>query len=92
MGSFDPAFLEVPEEVIIATIRANQKCFCLRDSSGKLAPNFIITSNQVAEDGGAASSNMKPITPCGSVGSTRRPTPIDRTARLPNKADRRFLD
>lgn len=53
MGSFDPAFLEVPEEVIIATIRANQKCFCLRDSSGKLAPFFIITSNQVAADGGA---------------------------------------
>lgn len=53
MGSFDPAFLEVPEEVIIATIRANQKCFCLRDSSGKLAPNFIIISNQIAEDGGA---------------------------------------
>jgi glycyl-tRNA synthetase beta chain len=53
MGSFDPKFLEVPEEVIIATIRANQKCFCLRDASGKLAPNFIITSNQIAEDGGA---------------------------------------
>jgi glycyl-tRNA synthetase beta chain len=52
MGSFDPAFLEVPEEVIIATIRANQKCFCLRDSSGKLAPFFIITSNQLAADGG----------------------------------------
>jgi glycyl-tRNA synthetase beta chain len=52
MGSFDPAFLEVPEEVIIATIRANQKCFCLRDSTGKLAPFFIITSNQVAADGG----------------------------------------
>ena len=52
LGSFDPQFLEVPEEVIIATIRANQKCFCLRDSSGKLAPFFIITSNQVAEDGG----------------------------------------
>ncbi|RYE44134.1 MAG: glycine--tRNA ligase subunit beta [Hyphomicrobiales bacterium] len=52
LGSFDPAFLEVPEEVIIATIRANQKCFCLRDSSGKLAPFFIITSNQIAADGG----------------------------------------
>src|SRR5690349_24069024 len=53
MGTFDPAFLEVPEEAIIATIRANQKCFCLRDASGKLAPNFIIISNQIAEDGGA---------------------------------------
>ncbi|KRA55965.1 glycine--tRNA ligase subunit beta [Devosia sp. Root635] len=53
MGSFDPAFLELPEEVIIATIRANQKCFCLRDASGKLAPNFIITANTIAADGGA---------------------------------------
>lgn len=52
MGSFDPAFLKLPEEVIIATIRANQKCFCLRDASGKLAPNFIITANTVASDGG----------------------------------------
>lgn len=53
MGSFDPRYLAVPEEVIIATIRANQKCFCLRDAAGKLAPNFIITSNNVATDGGA---------------------------------------
>ncbi|WP_375449720.1 glycine--tRNA ligase subunit beta [uncultured Devosia sp.] len=53
MGAFDPAFLKLPEEVIIATIRANQKCFCLRDASGKLAPNFIITANTVASDGGA---------------------------------------
>ena len=53
MGSFDPEFLKLPEEVIIATIRANQKCFCLRDSSGKLAPNFIITSNTIPADGGA---------------------------------------
>src|SRR5690606_28986529 len=54
MGSFDPDFLKLPEEVIIATIRANQKCFCLRDASGKLAPNFIITANTEAADGGAA--------------------------------------
>jgi glycyl-tRNA synthetase beta chain len=53
MGTFDPDFLKLPEEVIIATIRANQKCFCLRDANGKLAPNFIITANTVATDGGA---------------------------------------
>ncbi len=53
MGSFDPDFLKLPEEVIIATIRANQKCFCLRDAGGKLAPKFIITANTVATDGGA---------------------------------------
>ena len=53
MGSFDPEFLKLPEEVIIATIRANQKCFCLRDASGKLAPNFIITANTIPADSGA---------------------------------------
>lgn len=52
MGSFDPDFLEVPEEVIITTIRANQKCFCLRDASGRLAPKFLLTANTVAKDGG----------------------------------------
>ncbi|KAB0264477.1 glycine--tRNA ligase subunit beta [Microvirga brassicacearum] len=30
MGSFDEAFLEIPPEVIRTTIRANQKCFVLR--------------------------------------------------------------
>ncbi|RYE10604.1 MAG: glycine--tRNA ligase subunit beta [Hyphomicrobiales bacterium] len=54
MGSFDPEFLKVPEEVIIATIRANQKCFCLRQANGKLAPYFLLTANNVASDGGAA--------------------------------------
>ncbi|HQZ11796.1 MAG TPA: glycine--tRNA ligase subunit beta [Devosia sp.] len=52
MGAFDESFLSVPEEVIIATIRANQKCFCLRDADGKLANRFLLTSNNVATDGG----------------------------------------
>jgi glycyl-tRNA synthetase beta chain len=33
MGSFDPAFLAIPPEVIRATIRVNQKCFVLRGPS-----------------------------------------------------------
>lgn len=53
MGTFDAAFLSVPEEAIIATIRANQKCFCLRDmATGKLANKFILTANLIASDGG----------------------------------------
>jgi len=54
MGSFDPSFLAVPEEVIIATIRANQKCFCLRDAQGKLANKFLLVANNLATDGGTA--------------------------------------
>jgi len=53
MGSFDEAFLDIPPEVIRTTIRANQKCFVLRDpNTGKLANKFLLTSNLVASDGG----------------------------------------
>src|ERR1700677_5419533 len=54
MGEFEPTFLEIPPEAIRATIRANQKCFVLRDGAGKLANKFILVSNLVASDGGAA--------------------------------------
>jgi glycyl-tRNA synthetase beta chain len=54
MGEFDAAFLDLPPEAIRATIRANQKCFVLRDGAGKLANNFILVSNLVAPDAGAA--------------------------------------
>jgi glycyl-tRNA synthetase beta chain len=54
MGSFEEAFLEVPEEVIRTTIRANQKCFVVRDTkTGKLTNRFIATANTIATDGGA---------------------------------------
>jgi glycyl-tRNA synthetase beta chain len=54
MGSFEEAFLAIPGEVIRATIRANQKCFVLRDGAGKLANRFLLVTNQVAPDGGKA--------------------------------------
>jgi glycyl-tRNA synthetase beta chain len=54
LGEFEPAFLELPPEVIRATIRANQKCFVTRDERGKLANCFILVANIAASDGGAA--------------------------------------
>jgi len=55
MGAFDPAFLDVPDEVVRATIRANQKCFVLKDpATGRLANKFVLVSNLAASDGGAA--------------------------------------
>ncbi len=100
MGEFEAAFLDLPAEVIRATIRANQKCFVLReapassvmagphpaihgapsgaktdgaatrngvdgrhkaghdagasDGEGKLANKFVLVSNLIAPDGGAA--------------------------------------
>ncbi|MFZ5704988.1 MAG: glycine--tRNA ligase subunit beta [Pseudomonadota bacterium] len=52
LGHFDPAFLEVPREVIQLTLRTNQKYFVLNDDMGRLAPAFICTANISAKDGG----------------------------------------
>lgn len=55
MGSFEERFLDIPGEAIRATIRANQKCFVLRDpATGNLANRFILVSNLAASDGGVA--------------------------------------
>ena len=54
MGEFEEAFLDIPAEVIRATIRANQKCFVLRGPDGKLANKFVLVSNVIASDGGKA--------------------------------------
>ncbi len=53
MGSFDEKFLDVPPEVIITTIKNNQKCFCVRSADGKLANKYILIANTVPKDGGA---------------------------------------
>ncbi len=54
LGRFDPAFLDVPQEVIQLTARVNQKYFVCHDSTGKLANAFVCTANIDAHDGGAA--------------------------------------
>ena len=54
MGEFEAEFLAIPPEVIRATIRANQKCFVLRDAEGRLANRFLLVSNLIASDGGKA--------------------------------------
>ncbi|NBW24929.1 MAG: glycine--tRNA ligase subunit beta [Betaproteobacteria bacterium] len=43
--SFEAEFLEVPQECLILTMKANQKYFPLLDASGKLSNRFLIVSN-----------------------------------------------
>src|SRR6202790_1410393 len=55
MGSFEKEFFAIPDEVIRATIRTNQKCFVVKDpKTGKLTNKFILTANIEASDGGKA--------------------------------------
>src|SRR6185295_14367034 len=55
MGEFDKSYLAIPEEVIRATIRNNQKCFVVRDGkTAKLTSKFVMFSNIEASDVGKA--------------------------------------
>ncbi|SER06859.1 glycyl-tRNA synthetase beta chain [Nitrosomonas sp. Nm51] len=45
IGQFDPEFLDVPQECLILTMKANQKYFPLMDAKGKLANKFLLVSN-----------------------------------------------
>lgn len=45
LGSFDPKFLTVPQECLILTMKANQKCFPLLDKNGILSHYFLMVSN-----------------------------------------------
>jgi glycyl-tRNA synthetase beta chain len=54
-GQFEESFLELPEEVIVTSIKTHQKCFSLKNAAtGKLSNHFVLTSNIVPKDGGAA--------------------------------------
>ncbi len=44
-GQFEKEFLEVPQECLILTMKANQKYFPLLDASGKLTNKFLLVSN-----------------------------------------------
>ena len=54
MGKIDEEFMEVPREVLTASMRAHQKYFSLDTADGDLAPRFIVVANLKADDGGKA--------------------------------------
>ena len=54
LGDMDPAFLDLPPEVIRTSMRTHQKYFAVRDpETGRLAPHFVVVANIDAIDGGA---------------------------------------
>ncbi len=50
---FEPEFLDVPQECLILTMKANQKYFPLLDSAGKLTNQFLVVSNISPPDASA---------------------------------------
>lgn len=49
-GTFDRAFLDVPQECLILTMQQNQKYFALADDAGKLKHRFLLVSNIETQD------------------------------------------
>ncbi|MGJ0021194.1 glycine--tRNA ligase subunit beta [Streptococcus dysgalactiae] len=45
MGSFDAKYLDVPEEVLVTSMKNHQRYFVVRDQEGRLMPNFISVRN-----------------------------------------------
>lgn len=44
-GSFDPKFLDLPRELIVAVARGHQKYFCVEDANGQLLPHYLAVVN-----------------------------------------------
>jgi glycyl-tRNA synthetase beta chain len=63
-GGFDAAFLEVPAECLMLTMRQNQKYFPLLDAAGKLTARFLIVSNmEVADPRNIIQGNERVVRP-----------------------------
>jgi glycyl-tRNA synthetase beta chain len=60
IGQFEPVFLDVPQECLILTMKANQKYFPLLDAAGRLSHRFLIVSN------------LSPADPSAIVGGNER--------------------
>ena len=64
VGQFDKAFLAVPQECLILTMRQHQRYFPLFDGAGKLTGKFLIVSNmQVADPRHIIDGNQRVVRP-----------------------------
>ncbi|MFN3983973.1 MAG: glycine--tRNA ligase subunit beta [Rhodocyclaceae bacterium] len=64
VGEFEAEFLDVPQECLILTMRANQKYFPLFDAAGRLLNRFLIVSNmRVADPSNIVAGNQRVVRP-----------------------------
>jgi glycyl-tRNA synthetase beta chain len=49
-GHFEPRFLELPPEVLVATLQDHQRYFPVRGADGKLMPRFVAVANLESRD------------------------------------------
>ena len=54
LGSFEPEYLTLPEEVLVTVMRDHQKYFALEDKQHALAPHFLTVLNTEVDSAGMA--------------------------------------
>jgi glycyl-tRNA synthetase beta chain len=52
LGTIDPAFMDVPAEVLIVSMKTHLRYFATTKADGALADRFIVVANTIARDGG----------------------------------------
>ncbi len=60
-GRFEERFLNLPEEVIVASLQEHLRFFPVRDPSGALAPGFVLVSNLESRDPAAVSAGAERV-------------------------------
>src|SRR5579871_3791264 len=61
MGAFDPAFLELPDEILVTVMRDHQKYFALERKNGELAPNFLAVINLAKDTKGLVAAGHERV-------------------------------
>lgn len=59
LGSIDDDYMDLPPEVLVTTMRANQKYFVCEDAVGNLANRFVITANMTGADDNIIAGNER---------------------------------
>ncbi len=54
LAAIDDKFMDLPEEVLILTLKLNQRYLCLRNKDGDLAAKFIFIANAIDAENNAA--------------------------------------
>ncbi len=87
LGDMDEGFLDLPPEVIQLTMKTHQKYFAVQDSSGEIAPKFVVIANQEAPDGGRAIAEGNARVLSARLSDARHFWDLDRAKGLEAMAD-----
>jgi glycyl-tRNA synthetase beta chain len=60
-GDFDPAFLALPDEILVTVMRDHQKYFALEKRSGELAPHFLAVINLARDASGVVRAGHESV-------------------------------